>query len=257
MLLRYAVSFLSQLRLYRSFPGDCHGCFRGVYKSFDEAIADAPKTKRIGYDHQDLAEAYADGLEQAVRDYDYPVLFWLQKLITNDSSLLDFGGNVGTHYSQYRSYLDLPDAMRWTVFDLPEIVRVGKKNRKDKHLSFTDDLANCPTADIVLASGVLQYIEDFSAFINSLPQHPQHLIINRLPLYDGQKFVTLQNGGDVFYPQYVFNRADFIGSTERAGYRLVDEWIDRVDSCVIPFHSENSLSHYAGLYLELERPRES
>ena len=32
------------------------------------------------------------------------------------------------------------------------------------------------------------------------------------------------------------------------GYRVADEWEDRVDRCEIPLHPERSLETYAGFY---------
>jgi len=252
MLIRYTSSFLRHLRYYRLFSGECYGCFKGVYNSFEEAVQSAPKTKKIGYDHDSLAEWYAKELDETVKDYDYPVLFWLEKLLTEQSTLFDFGGNVGTHYYQYRGYLKLKETVKWIVLDLPEIVKAGKKYRQEPNLFFTDNLEETQNADIMLASGVVQYIDDFSVFINSLHFTPRHLLINRIPLYDGERFVTLQNGGEVFYPQYVFNRKEFIATVEQAGYELKDEWVDRMDGCFIPFNPKNSLPNYTGLYFELK-----
>jgi putative methyltransferase (TIGR04325 family) len=74
------------------------------------------------------------------------------------------------------------------------------------------------------------------------------VLVNRLPLYDGPRFVTLQNGGPVFYPQYVFNRDEFIASVGAAGYELVDSW-DNMAPAVVPFHAK-SFQHQ-GLYFRL------
>jgi putative methyltransferase (TIGR04325 family) len=90
-----------------------------------------------------------------------------------------------------------------------------------------------------------------SLSLSLLEKCPNHLLINRLPLYDGKQFVSLQNGGKVFYPQYIFNRKQFIDSLTDIGYKLVDIWEDRVDSCIIPFHSGYSVPVYSGLYFTL------
>lgn len=86
-----------------------------------------------------------------------------------------------------------------------------------------------------------------------LAEKPQHLLINRLPLYDGEQFVTLQNGGQVFYPQYVFNQSDFINSLIDLGYELVDRWEDHELTCIIPFHPDQSVHFYHGLYFRRQR----
>jgi hypothetical protein len=42
----------------------------------------------------------------------------------------------------------------------------------------------------------------------------------------------------------------FINSIENLGYRLVDEWPDSADCCVIPFHAARSIATYTGLYFQ-------
>jgi putative methyltransferase (TIGR04325 family) len=73
-------------------------------------------------------------------------------------------------------------------------------------------------------------------------------LINRLPLYDGEKFVTLINGGLVYYPQYIFNGEEFIGAIVQQGYQLADSWDDFGASCFIPFHPEKDIRACKGLY---------
>jgi|SRR5215207_709985 len=89
-------------------------------------------------------------------------------------------------------------------------------------------------------------------FFHSLLVKPSHLLLNRVPLYNGEQFVTLQNGGLVFYPQYVFSNGELICSIQRLGYKLVDTWEDRIDCARIPFHSSRSLPYYYGLYFKQE-----
>ena len=64
--------------------------------------------------------------------------------------------------------------------------------------------------------------------------------------------MTLQNGGKIFYPQYVFNRTEFIDNLESIGYDLIDIWAGISDSCLIPFHPDKSVPYYQGLYFELK-----
>lgn len=83
------------------FSGNCYGCFRGVYNSFDEAILSAPKTKPIGYNDLDLALEYKNlPAKIKLASFDYPLLVWLIKILDQNSSpptIFDFGGNVGNH----------------------------------------------------------------------------------------------------------------------------------------------------------------
>jgi putative methyltransferase (TIGR04325 family) len=247
----------------RRFSGDCWGCFWGVFTTLDAATRSAPSTKPVGYDHPQLAAEYRAMLEQEnwehsgrlLSSYDYPVLFWLRTLIDQEmiQSIFDLGGNVGVHFYAYGSLLDLPASIQWTICDLPAIVEAGRQiaAQRNVRLGFTDSITDIDNSDVFLASGSVQYLEDLAALLRAVRQRPRHLLINRLPLYDGERFVTLQNGGSVFYPQHVFNRQQFLGSIDELGYELVDDWEDHVDTCVVPFHPEQSIPSYRGLYLRV------
>lgn len=250
----------------RRFATNCYGGFRGVFSTFEEAIQSAPKTKTLGYDDPELAAEYVqmletgnwEGSKSLVRPLDYPVMFWLNTLLNIQQvppTIFDFGGNVGFHYYTYAKYIQYPDHLKWMVCEVPAIEKAGRKlaeRLSSTHLSFVADFAEATHYEIFLASGSLQYLQNFSDLLSQLPCNPNHLLINRLPLYDGESFVTLQNGGKVFYPQYVFNQANFIESLTKLGYKLIDIWEDAQDACMIPFHPEYSVHCYHGLYLKLE-----
>ena len=75
------------------------------------------------------------------------------------------------------------------------------------------------------------------------------MFLGKLPLHERAGFVTLQNGGPCFVPQYVFDRQRFLASFAEAGYELVDSWDDPSLSCHIPFHEASAVRSYSGLYL--------
>jgi putative methyltransferase (TIGR04325 family) len=249
-----------ELEYERQFAGDeGYGCFRGVYETFEEAILSAPKTKTIGYDNSELAQEYKQEveLETTVQAYDYPVMLWLNSIFSINSldiSIFDFGGNVGIQFYAYEKYIKYPDNLKWIICDFPEILKAGKElseKRQRSELVFTDKFEEASGKDIFLASGSVQYVENLSSSLSALSKKPKHLLINRLPLYEGAQFVTLQNGGKVFYPSYVFNKTAFIDSLNKLGYERVDIWEDRIDSCIIPFQPEKSCPFYYGLYFKI------
>lgn len=239
---------------------DGYSLFKGVYETFEQAIEAAPKNKLIGYDNEVLAQAYKDELNVSigVHTYDYPILFWLKSIFSQDALALkvfDFGGNVGIHFYSYLNYLNYPSDLVWRICEVPAIAQAGKElaeRRACRNLEFTGCFEEASGADIFLASGSIQYVKSLAKSIESLSKKPSHLLLNRLPLHDDEdQFVTLQNGGQVFYPQYVFNKAQFIESFLSLGYELIDVWEDKEDRCIIPFNSKKSLPFYDGLYLRL------
>jgi putative methyltransferase (TIGR04325 family) len=229
-----------------------YGQVRGLYPTFEAARRSAPPDKPLGHNWAEYARHHLDRVE-AVQPYDYPVLFWLERIFRDSVTVFDFGGNVGVHYHAYQAYLTYPSDLKWTVCELPELVNLGEQIARERgatRLAFTTNFADVSSSDIVIAAGVLQYVEDsFSDMLASAARLPTHLLLNKLPLYDGETFITLQNG-PVYVPQYVWNRREFLSGMERLGYAVVDAWSVVGFSCHLPFYPGHDVPHYTGLYLK-------
>jgi putative methyltransferase (TIGR04325 family) len=232
------------------------GAYRGVYASFAEARASVPQQK-LGFDLE-APGLYRDRLD-SVFPSDYPVLFWLTRALRDASSVFDFGGHVGVSFYAYRKYLDFPPNLRWRVSDLPGIAEEGRQlaaERGERALSFTDKFSDADGFEILLAAGSLQFVETpFGAALHGLVTKPRHILINKLPLYDGEPFVTVQNTVRSFNPCRVDDRQQFIDAVLAEGYELVDQWRNADLSCRIPLHPERSIAAYTGLYFRRLTPR--
>ncbi len=228
-----------------------------MFETFAQANQSAPKSKPLGFNIPEYANEFSERRNE-IYSFDYPILFWLAKLLKENSKVFDYGGHLGTHYYAYARYLSYPIGMRWTVCDLPVITRMGEElslKENAASISFTNDFASADGSDVLIAAGSLQYIEkpSLSVMLRRLVQQPAHILLNKLPLYDGPQFVTLQNGGPSFHPQYVFNRKEFVSSLEAIGYNLKDHWSVPTHAGYIPFHPENSFPCHSGLYLTRNR----
>jgi putative methyltransferase (TIGR04325 family) len=224
--------------------------FKGVYSSFADAMRAIPPTQKIGYNDPDAAK-----LQEAKTLWltDYPLLFWLKSLLQNQSVVVDVGGNIGTYYYSFRDYLTYPAPMKWIICDVPEVVKAGRElanQQPSAGLSFTTELDAADGADILIASGSLQFVETpFSTLLARFQRKPKHLLINKLPLYKGASFVTLVNIGPTICPYQIFNENEFIESIRALGYDLVDAWKSPEFPCYIPYHPHRSFDAYSGLYL--------
>ena len=225
--------------------------FRGVHADFAEAESSIPHGRRIGYDHDALAGMYRNRMDKACQS-DYAVLFWLRQLIDAQARLFDFGGHVGVSYYGWRNYLHYPPGMRWLVCDVPAVIREGEAMARERGadgLVFTDNLAGGRDASIFLAAGSLQYVDlGVPDILARMGVRPRHLLINKTPLYDGDTFVTVQSTGRAFHPYRISNRAEFVDGITALGYRVVDDWSNREQSCRIPFHRGRDLDAYSGYY---------
>jgi putative methyltransferase (TIGR04325 family) len=244
-----------ELLYERRFTHKATGCFRGVFSSFADANSSAPRTKPQGFDHADYAREFEDRRNR-IFSFDYPMLFWLLQLLQRECVIFDYGGHLGTHFYAYSKYLAYPPGLRWIICDLPAMIHAGQRlalTTGANGVEFTNQFMDADGSDILIAAGSLQYIEapTLSQLLGRLTRLPSHLLLNKLPLYDGAEFVTLQNGGVAFHPQYVFNRDDFVEKLQSLGYRLKDEWMVDSHSGYIPFHPERSFGCHRGLYLTL------
>jgi putative methyltransferase (TIGR04325 family) len=241
----------------KHFASDGYGCFRGVFSSFSEANRSAPRSKPLGFNHQAYALEFESRLTR-VFAFDYPVLFWLVRLLEPGVQVFDYGGHRGTNFYAYARYLTYPADFHWTVCDLPEIVKAGEALARERNcnaLSFTTEFDRAADAHILLAAGSIQYIESprFNESLAALARRPVHLLLNKLPLHNTREFVTLQNGGPAFHPQYVFQRQPFIDSIVSLGYELVDSWEVPTHPGEIPFYPGASFRCHTGLYFR-QRP---
>lgn len=236
----------------RSFARMPRGRFHGVHATFEQAVAAIPPGQRVGYDHVELAGMYRDRMHKACES-DYAVLFWLQRILDREpcSTVYDFGGHVGVSYHGWRNYLRYEDGLRWVVYDMPAITRVGEELARERgatHLSFTNDTERARDANVFLSAGALQYCEEhLAALLRRTGAQPRHIVLNKLPVYDGESFVTVQSTGRAFHAYRVFNRAELVSSITALGYRLVDDWQNSDVSCVVPF-TDKAIGAYTGFY---------
>lgn len=224
--------------------------FHGVYRDFDAARRDIPAGRLQGYDNAPSARLHL-GDRQHIYPFDYPVLFWLQKLLPQSQLLLDWGGNVGTLFFAYRRYLSYPAGLTWMVSDVPAVGEMGAALAARESVSglrFTSSLEDLPRADLLLASGSLHFMEEPFAPLRAAAKLPPHVLLNKVPAYDLPGAVTLHNMGSAFCPYHLFNETAFVTSFESLGYRLIDRWSLPSLSCYIPYFPQHSIPEYAGYY---------
>ena len=190
------------------------------------------------------------------RASDYPVLFHLAGLVAQPNAavnrIFDLGGNTGNLFDCYDAFLKFPPEFSWTVYDLPENMRLGQQRsaeRNEHRLRFTHDLDSLSDTDLLLISGSLHYFDwSLAALLETLPRKPKFIIINRTPLTDGPETVTVQDSWPLIVPCRLLNRAQLEESLTQTGYELVDSWPAHELNLKIPCFPELSVLAYAGLF---------
>lgn len=227
------------------------GLHYGIFDSFAQARSAVPAD--VAGWLPDDEDWYASKYQQ-IEIIDYPVLFWLQRIIKPGSTLFDFGGHVGVTYTKYASYLDYPTDFRWLVGEQSVVVKQAKKifeNSDNPHLSFVTDFQNAASATIFHSAGCIQYVErPIVSLLADLKKLPQHLILTKIPLYQQPTKVTLQNTGYSITPNWLFNRDSFIDEIHKLGYKLIDSWPCPGRKNYIPFHAEYNVEEMSGIYFK-------
>jgi len=227
--------------------------FSGAYASRALALAALPAAKQAGYDDHEIADVSFALMCQRVA-WDYPVVFWLDRLLPQLTAVTDAGGHLGTKYIAFSDVLDL-SRVNWVVYDLPGIIDVARKKQQGSILpsaiTFESALENLPTGDLVLASGLLQYLDaPFPEFVRSLPQRPKYIMLNKVALWDGPNTFAIERIGPGRVPYQMRNRAGFEAEIAAMGYVIEDQWdIDGLGH-VIATHPWLGRSQSAGYVLK-------
>ena len=229
--------------------------FVGSFGTHGEALAAASKHGLAGYDHESVVDISFEKMCK-VAPWDYPILFWLQKLLPDNPCLIDAGGHMGTKFRAFGTLLDYQPELEWVVYDLPEMVAAGRDKAELEgvsQLSFIDTPSDLPASDLMLASGLLQYLDTpFSKFLSQLPKLPHHLLLNKVATREGPTIVTLENFGCAFVPYQIRNQEEFISSITDLGYKIIDQWENPSLSHTITTHPELKSSTNLGFYLQHE-----
>jgi putative methyltransferase (TIGR04325 family) len=203
-----------------------HLRFRGAYASYSEAMAHVRPGKLPGYDHDSVTEVSRMWMEQ-VPVWDYPVLYWLRRLAPELGRIVDAGGHTGVKYKAFRPYLDL-ERVDWVVYDLPALVRAGRAlaGPEDRTLSFVDRLEDAPESDLLLASGLMPYLDrPLTELVRRLRTPPRYIVLNKVATREGRLLVTLENFRIADVPYQIRPVGEVPAALDALGYDIVDEWV--------------------------------
>ena len=246
-----SLPFVGDLLLERYFFPRRHVACKGVYPTFEAAKRACSAGMLSDYDACNEDRSLEADIKRVFRiQYeDYPVLFWLQKLIRPGIRIADLGGSFGGTYYAFKKALELPDDMEWIVAELPAAVEHGVRvaeGRGETRLAFTTELSteNCP--DVLVTLGTLQYMQQrLPQVVSALSALPAYVIVHRVPITDGPAYWTIQNLKIAQVPYYIHNRDELVAGMTSLGYQLIDSCYS-LRRIRIPFHPSRDVQHYAG-----------
>jgi putative methyltransferase (TIGR04325 family) len=217
--------------------------FSGNYENWNDALNNS-----IGYDCPDILARVKEATiklkaGEAVYERDsvlfdevmhsWPLLAGLLRVAShNDGNLgvLDFGGSLGTSYYQNKNFLSTLQKIRWCVVEQPSFVDTGKKSFQDDVLTFYHDIRECDkneNINVVLLSGVLQYLENPHAMLDQIINLGiQNIIIDRTPfmINTNRDLLTVQAAYPSSYPHWFFELSSFLKHFVDNNYYIVNEF---------------------------------
>lgn len=246
------------LTLWRSRLGIAYA---GVFDSFEAAQA-VVADRRCAYDivNQDKSHDLArerKALDNWFPDTDYPLLFWLTRVLAQGHQVLELGGSVGHLFYAAQRLSGLPAQISWTIAELPEAVDLGRRlaaERDEQRLKFADssDIETLPAADIFVTSGTLQYMQQsLPDILESLESRPRHVLLHNLPVLKDQALWTLQDLQLCQVPYAISSESSLLSRMSDLGYRVVARWVNP-RSIDIPFHAQVKIEGYIGCYFVLD-----
>lgn len=201
--------------------------FSQVFETREAAIASLPREQRSGYDDANIAEV--SFLQMCQRQsWDYPLLYWMQKVLPEVPVVVDAGGHLGTKYIAFSEVIDLTRT-KWVVYDLPGIISAARTKQGQDALpaaiTFVDNTDALPDSDLLIASGLLQYLDlSFAAFVGQLGHRPKYILLNKVAMRDGPGLFTVERIGAGRVPYQVRSKAQWEQEVAEMGYQIHDTW---------------------------------
>jgi putative methyltransferase (TIGR04325 family) len=207
--------------------------YSGSYDSWQQALKYSD-----GYDQNQILTKVESAISQVKRGeavferdsvlfdeiiYSWPILVGILKIAAahkNSLKIIDFGGSLGSHYYQYKYFLDELDELIWTVVEQENFVQVGNQKFKDLHLNFYSSipsaLENVGNYNAILLSSVIQYLESPYSLLNTLVDYEfEYILVDRTPLLaqDHDRLTIQKVPREIYnasYPAWFLSRKRFL-----------------------------------------------
>ncbi len=204
--------------------------FSGNIANWDDALTQTSgwnspeiinKIKTAALQVKDGSSVYEqDGSIFNKQNFFFPVLAGILRAVTKNQSIsiVDFGGSLGSHYYQMKSFFSKEIKISWNVVEQKEFVDCGKKEFENDELKFYYSIKDYQgEKDVFFASGAIQYLEDPYTFIKEIKSFKfKNIIFDRVFFIENvpERIVLQKADAEIFYdasfPAWLLNEDKFI-----------------------------------------------
>jgi putative methyltransferase (TIGR04325 family) len=206
----------------------------GTQKIFERTRDAALKVKR-GEAAYDRDAVVFDRVQ-----FSFPVIAAMLKAALDRGgslAVLDFGGSLGTSYRQLKTFVPSLPRLKWNIVEQQQFVDCGREIFQNEELAFHSSIKSAAQLppDVVLLSGVLQYLEDPYELIEQCKSlAARYIVIDRTTIIDlSSDVLTVQHVPPTIvessYPCWILSR-DRVRRTLETSYQVVSEFEDSTDS---------------------------
>lgn len=168
--------------------------------------------------------------------YSWPVLsalLWAASRKKRCLHVVDFGGALGSSYFQNQKFLRNIPSLKWSIVEQAHYVKAGREHIEHGQLRFYEtfnDAVNDEPVDVVLFSGVLQYLEEPFQILEALLKNgPKIIVIDKLIANGTDKHqVFVQKVPSriykASYPVWSLSQIRLLEFIDMHGYHLVESF---------------------------------
>lgn len=179
-----------------------------------------------------------DGVVFDELQYAWPLLASLMFATSKSGgrlNVLDFGGSLGSTYYQNKKFLDRLENVSWNIVEQQNFVSAGKEGFENSRLKFFNDFGKCieeKKPNVLLLSGVIQYIEHPYALLDELLQHDFEFVIFDRTTFVNQETTRLavqkvpEEITGASYPVWLFNEEEFLKKISQRNYCLIEQFFE-------------------------------
>ena len=132
-------------------------------------------------------------------------IFGLLASCSRHINVLDFGGALGSEYWKNRDFLyKFGVDFTWNIIEQEHYVEIGKKEISNKELRFYRNVSQLERRpDILILSGVLQYLPDYQVILSELLDlKPRYILIERQIVSDQTRICVQYVAENIYQASY-------------------------------------------------------